>query len=437
VAELTWHRTDTLRQTSEPAIGNHSALIDLLNRSHLSFQTRPNSIRSSLRDSFTSLDPSPPYALSLNGDITDAIKRIAEDVTLYLSDTDSVAGVCRSKSSLRAENVPQDTVASNEDGRLREYDEPSNLRTRESNPTPALAVATENFEEDDIYGPTLSGSYQTHIHDVESSTLVVDNSSNINATVANNVNTEAISTSNQLFTRPAEAAAPNSNPVPVLLYTIAIAGSEDSGKSELVNWFLHSGLDEESLLKVYSDRLCKIDDANVVVDLIDNIGQEHYASMRYNHLSRAEGILLLYKTSSRASFEEAQLIEQLVSQMEEERANRNIPKHPVLLVAYGIGSEAKQHVSREEGQALALKSGCTFIELRGRDYASFQEAVYDVTRLVRKQYSNYTPHYQHLPDRPHFGPTVMDTKESQTVSEREERSLTRNLFKEIRKRRRG
>ena len=75
----------------------------LIHRSQSSFEARPGSVRSSLRNSVISLDPSPPYALSLFDDT----EIMTDTTTAVTSERESAPAGTADKVSRKSENTPQ------------------------------------------------------------------------------------------------------------------------------------------------------------------------------------------------------------------------------------------------------------------------------------------------------------------------------------------
>jgi hypothetical protein len=391
---LTWRRMSDTGQTNESALGKESALINLLNRSHSSFQTRPASIRSSLRDSIISLDPSPPYALSLNGDAIDAIRRIAEDLATHFEDSGSVDGIDLPHSSLTGQNIPEDMLASTETADLHRSGELIIAATSKSSLPTVLALTASENEDDDMYDPAPTESSLVHTrkpNHLASNLAVSEDSNTLKAKVADSSNAKAISILGLATENPGEVGTALAEAGPVISYTIGVAGSEDSKIVELINWFLHDGVEQEDpSIRNNSSRVCEIDGSKVVIELAVAPSQQHYPSMRYNHLERAEGFLLVYSASSHSSFHELRQAQLVVKILTENRGLRDAPIQPTLLIARKPAWGELECVTDEVGQSFARESGYAFISVDNEYDCTFEGAIYDMVRLIRLQYREYT-----------------------------------------------
>lgn len=372
---------DTTGQPFQDKAEDQAAFVALLRRSHSSFQARPDSIHSSLRNSILSLDPSPPYALSLNGDARDEIKQLTEGINTLSDGAEPVSSTSSSPSKSAEREVLDETAVGEQDRESLQLDERTHSFDLESSSDlPAITVA-ESAEEDDMYGRRsidIRGSVRDDNRQVP---FIFDT---LRAKAAAEAENKACSIriSSSAVESEAKTLTPNSDTIVVNSYSIAIAGSGDSGKTRLINTFLGDDLGDNLTRQDLTLKTCNVDETPVVVDIRHNTGQEFYSSMRDNYLSYSEGFLLIYNTSSHSSLRELMIAESVLSRM---RDDRSWWGYPAILIAHNVGPEGERQVSHQEGQDLAKRIGCRFVDIPGNDHESFREAIYDMIRLLRKR----------------------------------------------------
>lgn len=220
---------------------------------------------------------------------------------------------------------------------------------------------------------------------------------------------------------------------PTQCYEVAIAGSADSGKIRLLNELLHGDLDPEELRYGDNRMDCRIDGARVVINFVHDMGKEHYPSMRFSYLSRAQGYLLVYESTSRASFEEAREIYLAVLRVKAEKAVESFydqtPKYPTLLVANTTESEKEVQVSPQERKDLALALECIHFEVGGiTDSSMFVEAVHQIVRLIREQRLSDAAFEQ---SQRQISLQMASTEQNQANLESNEPFLARKMLREL------
>lgn len=130
-----------------------------------------------------------------------------------------------------------------------------------------------------------------------------------------------------------------------------------------------------------------IDDEVALLDVLDTAGQEEYryvvpyslySAMREQYMRTGEGFLLVYSITSRTSFEEVSAFYQQVLRVKDK------DYFPVVMVANKCDLEAQRQVSSEEGNAVARRFGCGFVETSAKHRVNVDEAFYDLVREIRR-----------------------------------------------------
>ncbi|SGY68103.1 BQ5605_C004g02850 [Microbotryum silenes-dioicae] len=153
-----------------------------------------------------------------------------------------------------------------------------------------------------------------------------------------------------------------------------------------------------------------IDDQPYLLEILDTAGQEEYTALRdqwiryellpYLRLRdsltdhellaprthrEGEGFVLVYSITARATFER---IERFRHQITRVKDSETIP---VVLVGNKADRANEREVGRDEGQALAKKLGCEFVETSAKTRLNLELAYYTVVRMIRAQREGTTP----------------------------------------------
>jgi GTPase KRas len=130
-----------------------------------------------------------------------------------------------------------------------------------------------------------------------------------------------------------------------------------------------------------------------VVEVLDIAGQDEYIALRKQWIMDAEGFLLVYSTTSRSSFAR---VEGFYNEISNARNSDAPPEngvlgalrtlyYPIVLVGNNADRGSIPEVSTIEGQELALKLGCEFVEASAKECINVEKAFYDVVRGIRRQ----------------------------------------------------
>lgn len=102
---------------------------------------------------------------------------------------------------------------------------------------------------------------------------------------------------------------------------------------------------------------CSLSDGSVVnCNVMDTCGQEKFKSYMTNYYREADGCLLVYDVTNRASFEECK---DFYFEMIEEKCK---PHVSVILVGNKVDLINKRTISSDEGNYLAESKSCYFME---------------------------------------------------------------------------
>ncbi|KAG7454458.1 hypothetical protein MATL_G00259930 [Megalops atlanticus] len=164
---------------------------------------------------------------------------------------------------------------------------------------------------------------------------------------------------------------------------LAVLGSEGVGKSALIVRFLTRrfiGEYASSSECIYRKRL-SIDGRQLNIELYDPCSQPCEGKSSLNdQIHWADGFVVVYDISDRASFLTAKAIVHLIREL-----HLGVAKRDGDSVVFLVGNKQDlchmREVSREEGQRLAAESKCQFYELSAAEH--YQEVALMFSKVVR------------------------------------------------------
>jgi GTPase KRas len=135
----------------------------------------------------------------------------------------------------------------------------------------------------------------------------------------------------------------------------------------------------------------KIDGETCMLEIVNTDDQEEYIAPQMQRIRDGEGFVLVYSVTSRFSFV---CIEKLHRQIIEWKDwygplaginphTHDLLYHPIKLVGNNSDGISERQITTAEGQELARKLGCEFVEVSAKNFINVEKAFYDVIRLIR------------------------------------------------------
>ncbi len=130
-------------------------------------------------------------------------------------------------------------------------------------------------------------------------------------------------------------------------------------------------------------RSVEIDNRSIKLEIWDTAGQESYLAITRSYYRGADGCLLVYDISSRASFEA------LPMWLSEARQNSNNPNLVILMIGNKADLESSRQVPTEEAASFAEANGLEFLELSAKSYKSVENAFLQTAEEITKKIKDH------------------------------------------------
>ena len=184
-------------------------------------------------------------------------------------------------------------------------------------------------------------------------------------------------------------------------YRIVVLGDGGVGKSALtLQYVQHNFIDyhDPTIEDAYQQRTV-IDAEPCLLDILDTAGQVEFTAMREQYMRGGEGFIICYSITDRHSFMEAEEYRSLILKVSQfsitlkflftflslqVRAQENVP---LVLVAnkVDLSSTGQRRVRPEEGEDLAEKFHCPFLETSAAHRSHVDEVFQTLVREIRKR----------------------------------------------------
>ncbi|CAI5758792.1 unnamed protein product [Candida verbasci] len=162
---------------------------------------------------------------------------------------------------------------------------------------------------------------------------------------------------------------------------IAIVGSRAVGKSSMTVRFVEDHFVESYYPTIENQfsKNVKINNQLYTIEILDTAGQDEFSLMNEKHLIGIHGYLLIYSVTSRQSFE---LIEIIRDKILNSIGNDLVP---MILIGNKYDLNYQRQISKEEGEELAKKFNCKFMETSVRENIninnSFETLINDIEKI--------------------------------------------------------
>ena len=151
-----------------------------------------------------------------------------------------------------------------------------------------------------------------------------------------------------------------------------ILGNSEVGKTSFITKYSKNYFDENYLSTVGVDFIKKDiklpDGEEINLLLYDTAGQERYKSISFNLIKNADGVLLMYDITKRATFD---AINNWIEKIKDEKGDN----FPLVLIGNKCDLTEERVIPEEEGQKLAENNGFTFIETSCKEGTNIEESI--------------------------------------------------------------
>ncbi|CAF3436615.1 unnamed protein product [Rotaria socialis] len=167
-------------------------------------------------------------------------------------------------------------------------------------------------------------------------------------------------------------------------YIVCVFGSGGVGKSCLTIQFVQDIFMpkyDPTIEDVYKKTI-EIDEKRYSLEIVDTAGTEEFSAMKDMYIKDSHGFLLVYSITSLATFNDISgYYDRILSVQDIDTHGRPA----IVLVGNKSDLGNERIITREDGQALANKWNCTFLETSAKDRANVTEVFYDLVRQINRK----------------------------------------------------
>lgn len=165
-------------------------------------------------------------------------------------------------------------------------------------------------------------------------------------------------------------------------YRVVVFGAGGVGKSSLVLRFV-KGTFRESYIPTIEDtyrQVISCDKSICTLQITDTTGSHQFPAMQRLSISKGHAFILVYSITSRQSLEELKPIYEQICQIK-----GDIESIPIMLVGNKNDENQNREVESSEGEAMAKKWKCAFMETSAKTNHNVKELFQELLNLEKRR----------------------------------------------------
>ncbi|NXY48267.1 DIRA2 protein, partial [Ceuthmochares aereus] len=165
-------------------------------------------------------------------------------------------------------------------------------------------------------------------------------------------------------------------------YRVVVFGAGGVGKSSLVLRFV-KGTFRESYIPTIEDtyrQVISCDKSICTLQITDTTGSHQFPAMQRLSISKGHAFILVYSITSRQSLEELKPIYDQICQIK-----GDIESIPIMLVGNKNDENQNREVDSSEGEAMAKKWKCAFMETSAKMNHNVKELFQELLNLEKRR----------------------------------------------------
>ena len=167
------------------------------------------------------------------------------------------------------------------------------------------------------------------------------------------------------------------------IFKVLLVGNSDVGKSSLILRYVDQIWNDVFVPTIGVDfkvKSLEVENKSIKLQIWDTAGQERFRNVISSYFKGAHGILLIFDITSRDSFKE---LENWLGEVER-NASSQILK---ILIGNKCDLEEEREISKDEGEAFAMRNGMQYIETSAKINTNVNEA-FEALAKIMVEYNN-------------------------------------------------
>jgi small GTP-binding protein len=180
---------------------------------------------------------------------------------------------------------------------------------------------------------------------------------------------------------PTFTSVPHIHGYTMLEYKIVVLGSGGVGKSALTVQFVQ-GIFVEKYDPTIEDSYRKqveVDGQQCMLEILDTAGTEQFTAMRDLYMKNGQGFVLVYSIIAPSTFNDLPDLREQILRV------KDMDDVPMVLVGNKCDLTDQRAISTEQGDSLAKKFNCVFLESSAKTKINVEQIFFDLIRQINRK----------------------------------------------------
>eukprot|EP00339_Tiarina_fusa_P019652 CAMPEP_0117033600 /NCGR_PEP_ID=MMETSP0472-20121206/23988_1 /TAXON_ID=693140 ORGANISM="Tiarina fusus, Strain LIS" /NCGR_SAMPLE_ID=MMETSP0472 /ASSEMBLY_ACC=CAM_ASM_000603 /LENGTH=184 /DNA_ID=CAMNT_0004742547 /DNA_START=15 /DNA_END=569 /DNA_ORIENTATION=- len=163
-------------------------------------------------------------------------------------------------------------------------------------------------------------------------------------------------------------------------FKIVVLGSGGVGKSAITVQFVQ-GIFVEKYDPTIEDSYRKpveVDNTQYMLEILDTAGTEQFTAMRDLYMKNGQGFVLVYSIIAQSTFNDLPDLHEQILRV------KDCDSVPMMLVGNKCDLIDQRVITNEQGEALAKKFKCSFLEASAKTKNNVEQIFHDLIRQIEK-----------------------------------------------------
>jgi small GTP-binding protein len=163
-------------------------------------------------------------------------------------------------------------------------------------------------------------------------------------------------------------------------YKLVVLGQGGVGKSALTVRFVQGIflVKYDPTIEDSYRKLVEVDNEQYMLEILDTAGTEQFTAMRDLYMKNGQGFVLVYSIIAQSTFNELQEMRDQILRV------KDTTSVPMVLVGNKCDLADQRVITTEQGQEMAKKWNCTFMESSAKTGHNVNEIFYDLVRQIAR-----------------------------------------------------
>jgi len=171
------------------------------------------------------------------------------------------------------------------------------------------------------------------------------------------------------------------------VYRLVVVGAGGVGKSCITIQYIANRfvVEYDPTLEDSYRKQTEVNGFTCILDIIDTAGQDEFMAIRESYYADGDGFVCVYDVTARSTFQDVEEFHSAILRV------KDADSVPFILVGNKCDMEGKRQVGKSEGEALAKKLNCRFLEASAKARKNVDELFHQLVEAIMEERNKNKP----------------------------------------------